>query len=145
MRASTVTMLFVLSPLMACGDSPTEMSCAQIAEGLMARAQSVSRTCDTADACMNVGFPQGRDGQPTCGSGIAFLPCPGLAVNAEAWLSDVHVAPLFEEWQARCVPQGWSSDAPRGAWDCAPMGVDCISQQCEMANFGCLAPYARVD
>lgn len=114
-----------------CGNSAADMGCAEIAAALAARAPTVSRACELPEECMNVGHPQAWNGEPTCGQGVAFLLCPGTSVNRVAWMSDDEIAPLFEQWQTRCVPQGASSGAPEGAFDCAPRAADCVAQQCE--------------
>lgn len=117
--------------------APADLTCAEIAGQLRALAPTASRACQSPSDCMNVGYPQRDDGSPTCNCGVAFLlECPGIAVNTAAWVNDPAIDPLYQEWNARCLTD---STAPGGACDCAPApgGLDCVAQQCTIAQFNC--------
>lgn len=100
------------------------LTCRQIADGLRARSQAVSKQCVTVDDCTLVGYAS-IDGIATCNCGHAFATnCQGEAVNYQAWLDDPSAQELLVEWRTRCLTVGCGVEGLCGC-DCGLGDLGC--------------------
>ncbi len=107
------------------------LTCLQIADGLRARTQAVSRQCTTIDDCELVGYASSDGVVATCNCAPHFaVSCEGDPVNWQAWSADVRAQELLVQWRTRCLAEGCGVSGTCGC-DCGRENVVCgISGVC---------------
>jgi hypothetical protein len=113
------------------------LTCTQLRDELNAKTTTVSRACQTAAECTQVGYAMREDRLPTCNCAPAFASnCSGAGVNTAAWTADVRVQGLLDEWESRCVPAGCGA-GNICACDCGLGDLACNNGACVVGFANC--------